>query len=295
MTRNIGKGWWLGLFLVLALAIEFARWAYHASLREVALLDGTILFCLVAFLAAASIGKTTLALFPLPRATFWHHAHVMVGWLSCVVFVMHAGTPSFSGWLPSILWLLFALVAVSGILGEVLSQFLPVRMRESPDDTLCQQDSFHLPGNQGAKERRRPERVPFERIPELRQRLVVLAEELIKNETSRPTLAAFAKEKLIIFLLRPPAIVPLLLRSDTTFLHLSNAIRHEERYLDERGQATLYKLKGLAQAKNNLDYQYAHHVAIKGWTFIHVPLASALLIMAGVHGLLIRAFFGGEP
>jgi len=48
-------------------------------------------------------------------------------------------------------------------------------------------------------------------------------------------------------------------------------------------------------AKNNLDYQHALQMVLKGWLFVHIPLTYSLIVVAAVHGVLAYAFIDGSP
>ncbi len=51
-------------------------------------------------------------------------------------------------------------------------------------------------------------------------------------------------------------------------------------------------LKGLVEAKDDLDYQRALQGALKFWLFVHVPLTYGLLIFAAFHILVVYSFSG---
>ena len=51
-------------------------------------------------------------------------------------------------------------------------------------------------------------------------------------------------------------------------------------------------LRAAVEAKDDLDYHYAHQAVLKYWLFVHVPLAYSLVLVSGLHVVLAFAFGG---
>lgn len=80
----------------------------------------------------------------LGRAQTWLRGHIWLGLLACLLVALHSAFKA-GGPLTTWLWVLVAVVTVSGILGLVLQQFLPSLLLHSvPGETVAQQLSRAL-------------------------------------------------------------------------------------------------------------------------------------------------------
>jgi len=66
-------------------------------------------------------------------------------------------------------------------------------------------------------------------------------------------------------------------------------------YLDDAGKKRLAEIKDLVQAKDNLDYQYAHQGVLKAWLFVHIPATYGLIVLIIAHVAIVYAFSSGVP
>jgi len=260
-------------FLVLASAIVLGlTWSYGLSLHDTAFLSGWMLLVGVAFLTAFNLRKK-LPVLPLLSVSTWLQLHIYIGWLVIVLFLLHTSLRWPTGGLETGLWLLFVAVALSGVIGIVLSRVLPRRLR--------------LHG----------ERLIFERIPAFRAQLAGEVENLAMEsvtQISSNTIAEYYTSRLQPFFRKPRNVWAHLLGSNEALQRLSREIRSLERYLDSKGQETLKEIEWRVAAKDNLDQQYAVQLFLKGWLFVHLPLTYGLVLVAAVHAVVVYAFDGGS-
>ena len=50
-----------------------------------------------------------------------------------------------------------------------------------------------------------------------------------------------------------------------------------------------------AHLKDDLDYQWARQMLLKGWLFIHIPLTFSLLVLVALHIFVVYGFRGNLP
>ena len=66
-----------------------------------------------------------------------------------------------------------------------------------------------------------------------------------------------------------------------------------DRYLNDAERKFASQLRELATKKDDLDYQYALQITLKGWLLFHVPLAYSTVLLMLLHIVLAYAFGGG--
>ncbi len=105
--------------------------AVGLTLGSVAL--GIMLFC-----AALSL-KRKVPHWRLGKASTWLRGHIWLGLLTCLLVGLHAAF-RLGGPMTTLLWVLLALVTLSGLIGLVLQQFIPRLLLHSvPGETIAQQ------------------------------------------------------------------------------------------------------------------------------------------------------------
>lgn len=267
-ARRIRNGLFAGLILA---AIAVVVRLYDLGLRDTSFLTGWLLVAGVALLTLYNVRKK-LPMLPLLDAASWMQVHAYAGVLTLVVFFMHTGLRLPSGALESLLWLLFVVVAASGLLGVALTRLVPAHLT------------------------RHGERVIFERIPMLRANLAREVGELAEDSIERlasATIADYYRRELQPFFARPRNLVAHLLGSRRPLQRLCGGVRSLRRYLGDDGREILARIEDAVVAKDNLDYQHAWQLALKGWLFVHIPATYALILVAAVHVVLAYAFEGG--
>jgi hypothetical protein len=244
---------------------------YDLSLRDATFLSGWALAVGVVFLALYNARKK-LPFLPLIKSAYWLQAHLYVGLVAIIVFLIHTGAVLPNGPLETALWLLFVVVALSGLAGIVLSRHLAARLRQHG------------------------ERLIFERIPTFRARLAAEVEDLASrsvSETGSSTIAQYYASKLQPHFRRPRNLFAHLRESKEPLQAMCREIGSLERYLDADGRRILGEIEARVIAKDNLDYQYTLQLVLKGWLFVHIALTYAMILTALVHIALAYAFTGG--
>lgn len=230
--RRVRNGF---LTALLASLITVIHLEWESSLRRGGFFSGWVMFALVVFLVLFAVRKKLPGL-PLFGASAWLQAHVYIGFLCLLVFGLHGGWVMPKGIFEAVLWLVFVFIVGSGMVGLVLSRWLPPRM-----------------GRHG-------ERVLFERIPGFRLRLAEQVEELATRsvqETASSTIVDYYTERLAQFFARPRGRLVHLLDSNRSLKRLQGETHHLRRYLDAKGCEILDEIEECVAAKNNLDYQYS--------------------------------------
>ncbi len=261
------------LTAVLGAALFSGTWLYRLSLGDAAFFSGWLLIAGVGLLTLYNIRKK-FPFLPLLDVSSWLQVHIYTGWLVIALFLLHTSFRLPDGTLEIILWLLFAIVAGSGLVGLILSRTLPNRIR------------------------RHDESIIFERIPIVRARLEAEVEELAMRsvtETSSNTIAQYYGNQLQPYFAGPRNFFAHLVGSNRARVDMSRKIKSLERYLNKEGKEILDEIEWRVMAKNDLDHQYALQRLLKGWLFVHIPLTYSLVLIAVVHAVLVYAFSDGTP
>lgn len=242
--------------------------ALSRSMRDTAFLSGWMLFGLLLFLAAYNLRKK-LPYPPLLSSSTWLQFHIYLGFLSILLFLIHAGVTLPEGPLNMTLAGLFVVVSGSGVVGLVLSRTTPLRLTASGQEVL------------------------FERIPLYRRQLREEAEDLVvrcAEQARTTTLADFYQTRLVLFFEGPRHFWLHQIQGRRPLLKLLQELRALERYLNDEERQAAARLAELIEAKDSLDYQHTRQGVLKGWLFVHIPLTYALLLFVVVHAVLAHAF-----
>lgn len=261
------------LTMLAAAMITVLHLEWENSLRRSGLFSGWMMLGLVTVLVLFAVRKKLPGL-PLVGASTWLQAHVYLGFLCALVFVLHGGWRLPDGVFEAALWLVLVFIVVSGIVGLGLSRWLPPRME------------------------RHGERVLFERIPVFRRQLAERVQALAMKsvrETASSTIVDYHCHRLAKFFAAPRGRLEHLLDSNRVVRRLQAETQHLRRYLDPRGCEILDEIEDCVAAKINLDYQHALQSVLRGWRVLHVPISYAAVVMIGIHVLMVFAFSGGGP
>lgn len=269
LTRSLVS---LSIIALLTGGILTVDWLYGISLRDPSYFNGWLLLIFVVLLSLYNLRKK-LPFLPLWDVSVWLRLHVNTGWLCIVIFLAHTEFKLPNGAFESLIWSLFVIVAGSGILGLLISQMFPARLK------------------------RKGESIIFERIPQFRRQLAEQAEALALrsiNETSSASIADYYAARLRNFFNGPRNVFAHLFESNAAFVRMRGEMLSLKRYLDDRNRMILEEMLECVSTKDMLDYQYAHQLALKAWLFVHIPLTYSLLLLALVHIALVYAFSGGS-
>jgi hypothetical protein len=260
-------------FAVLALvsAVLLAASAVlTVSLHSTAKLTGWALLALVVGLASYNVRKK-LPFLPLGSSALWLQLHIYAGLLSIVMFGLHLRWRVPTGAFETVLALVFAAVAGSGVAGLWISRTLAARVTTRGDEVI------------------------YERIPALRQRLQIEVEQLLLKclaETESTAIPDFYLSRLKPFFDGPRNFWRHLGQSLRPCRQLLLEIEAQDRYLNDTERQYLQKIADRVRAKDALDYHYALQSTLKYWLFVHVPLTYGLLVLAAFHAVLVQAFSG---
>jgi len=211
---------------------------------------------------------------PLGRAVTWLQAHLYAGYFVIAVFLLHTSFSLPKGMLEWGLWVLFVIVALSGVIGAYLSRTTPAKLEQHS------------------------ERVIFERIPAFRAGLAQEVEALAidsVNQAGSLTISNLYVNTLHEFFRCPRNIFSHLKSSRRPLSRIQGELDNLRQYLDDAGKKRLAEIKDLVQAKDNLDYQYAHQGVLKAWLFVHIPATYGLIVLMIAHIAIVYAFSSGVP
>lgn len=215
--------------------------------------------------------RKKIPMLPLLTAAFWLQMHIYVGLLAAFVFAVHTGLRYPRGVFNQALWWCFVALTASGIFGIWAARAFAPRLRE------------------------RGEAILFDRLGVYRLRLAHESELLAARSAAdigSPLVAECYRDRVVPFMAGSRNFWAHLRGTRRPIERLLGELRALERYLNPRGRETLHELQERVVAKDNLDYQHALMSVLRGWLFLHIPLAYGIFIMIGIHVVLVYAFGG---
>ena len=245
-------------------------------LRPGLLASGWLLASFVLFLTLYNVRKK-LAYFPLFKSASWLQLHIYVGLLSIVLFTLHAGFEFGGEWhvprggFNRVFGLIYAVTAISGIVGLLLTRVFPSRITDRGEEFI------------------------FERIPIFVRQIRERAADLIVQgvaDSDALTLPDFYSLKLEWFFARPRHFWLHLIHSRRPLLTLIRELDLLDRYLNDGEKKIAGELTRLIEKKDAIDYAWALQRTLKGWLFIHIGLTYSLIAFLAVHVLIAFAFTG---
>ncbi len=254
-------------------AVIYLQTDYVAALHRSQFFDGWVLLAGVLFLAFFNVRKK-LPMLPLGSARNWTRIHVYTGYFVIGIFLLHTNMSLPRGGLDIGLWVVFVIVALSGLVGLAISRIMPLRLGDAR------------------------ERILLERIPGFRRKLAEdaaqIAEQSVSAEKSL-TISSFYADTVHGFMQRPRNFWGHIFGSRRAVNEIEMAIDRLERYMDDKGTESLERIRECVRAKNDLDFQYANLILLRGWLFFHIPATYSLILIAAVHVLAVFAFSSGAP
>lgn len=249
----------------------FLNDAYSIALRDAQYFNGWALAALIAAMLSLTVRKKVVIL-PFGRAKYWLQLHYYLGLVTIAVFLLHTDFQLPDAPVEWLLWIFFALVALSGLFGGLASKMVPRRLEGHGD------------------------RILFENIPLQRARLASRAEALamdsLQGGVSR-SLAELYVKRLHRYFSAPRNVWAHLKLSELPLTRIQGELESVQRYLDDTGKTRLEEMKSLVRAKNNLDFQYANGGVLKFWLFLHVPQTYAMIIFIIAHVVIAYGFSSG--
>lgn len=248
--------------LLVALGIVLAvSWAYSTMLYALSYATGWGLLALVLFLTFFNIRKR-LSYLPLLKISTWMKIHAYAGVFTLAVFFLHAGWGLPTGRFETLLWSMFMIVGISGIVGLIINRTIPVRQKQYGEVVFREQ------------------------ISTFRRQLANEIEELIINSmyhSQTRTLTKFYTARLHHFFAAPRNVLGHLLGQDVHIDKLLRELESASQYLDSDGKEVVSQIREKVLQKDGLDFQYAHYLILHAWLFIHIPATYSLLILAILH------------
>jgi hypothetical protein len=258
----------LATLAVAVVAATVATRALDAALRPAPVYTGLLLLAVLLLLTLFNARKK-LPFIPVFKASTWMQIHIYVGLFSVAVFLLHTGFKLPNGTFEIVLAAVFAIVSISGVFGLYLTRTLPRKMTD-----------FGQP-------------VIYEQIPARRRQIQDEAEALVLDaeaELHSSSVTDFYLSKLRPYLRARPPLFFALHSSGARMRRLDEQIGSISRYLADGERPVLELLRGLIEAKRNLDYQQSSQRLLRLWLFIHIPFTYSLLILAFAHGALALAY-----
>ena len=243
------------------------------------LIYGILAFLIMAFVSLLGARKKVPA-WRIGRATTWLKGHLWLSLLLIPLLLFHSGFKS-GGPLTVVIWMIFAIVMASGLLGIILQQMLPRLMTEQVRmETIYDQIDHVL------------QQVRYETDIQITQLVGPLGVELIVPEGATaakikegiPQPGSEQSKKFYLDRVRPsldPA-VPV----DATFNSATkiNTFFEEARLvLPPNFHATLDTLRDVMEECRQLERQKTLHHWLHGWLFCHVPLSVLLMVLTLIH------------
>lgn len=258
---------WIAAFATFALIAVWEQFE-RRTFADPDFATGYLLFALIVFLALYS-GRKRLSMIPLGRASVWLTLHVVVGLLVLALFWMHIRTLWPLGTVDQLLTGLFYAVCALGIIGYGLQLWLPGRLARVGREIIY-------------------ERIPAE-IASIRadvEAAVLSAAE----DSGHDTLGRYYLQTLAWYFARPRFVLSHAFGGRRAEYWFRRHLETIDRYLSEAERRHLGRIAELGVDKKCADAQYAMQSLLKRWTLVHVPLATALLVFATWHLVLVHVF-----
>jgi len=207
-------------------------------------------------------------------AARWMKLHIYTGYVVVALFLVHSQFRMPNSFIEWVLWILFVVTALSGIIGAYLSSTIPARL-----------DLHH----QG---------IDFDSIPRVRRHLASEAAQVAAQAEQHPTLrpiVAFYSTTLYDFLARPRDLHSHIRHSPRPLQIMSQKIETLESGLSGEATEVIQKIRQLVTTKAYLDFQYAQQLMLQAWLFIHVPATYGLIVASVLHVAHSYAFTTGVP
>ncbi len=246
-------------------------WLYDTALRDPRTFDGWVLFGGITFQVFFS-WRRRFAKLPLGRVTAWMQAHIYCGYFVVATFALHTQFTLPDTGLEWVLWLLFVLVAVSGVVGAFLARAIPSKLEANVSQ------------------------VPLEKISSQQAKIAREVDDLVVGSVDgdgAAVLTNFYTQTLHTFFRKPRNFMSHLSHSKRPLKVICGELEAFERYLDKQGKETLQSIRERIVAKDDLDFQYAHQGLLIAWLFIHIPATYGLIALSIIHVAIVHAFSSG--
>ncbi len=202
----------------------------------------------------------------------WLQFHIYAGWFVVLVFASHTRLSFPDTGLEWALWVLFVVVALSGLIGTYLTNAIPTKLEQHGKGLTFEQ----IRGRQHI----------------FASRVEALAAQSVA-QTGSATFSELYAGTLHDYFGAPRNAVAHLRNSRRPVKRLLFEISRLDGDADPTDQKTLTELRILVEAKDKLDYQYAHERTLRSWLFVHVPATYALVVLSVLHMAVVYAYRSG--
>jgi hypothetical protein len=261
------------LSVAVCVALGLTTWALHLAheiaLSHPAVISGWALAAAMLFLMLYNLRKKLDFLPALFASRHWLWGHLVVGYWSAWLFILHVGLRLPEGVLETVLWLQFVGVIGSGVFGHYVSRRFPPLMADRGQEALYQRIPVLI-------------RAQRERVTEAVLR--------VAREGESPAIPEFYTKHLIAFLGGPRNALAHLFNSRRPRETLLRELDVLERISPREEVEVVNELREVVMGKDDLDYQHAHMSVLKYWLFFHVPLSYSLMVVAALHVVLAYSY-----
>jgi hypothetical protein len=254
-------------------------WIYGNALRDPRYLDGWLLAGGIGlqFFFHITVGAARLS----PKYVLrWRKIHIFLGYLLIAAFVSHSDFSLPGTGFEWALWTTFVLVTLSGVFGTYLA--------------------WSLQSKRGIDERIAYDRIPTRRAELAREVHAVVVRTdpaVVAIALPAPPYDAWILDlyttQLRDFFQGQRNFTPHLIGSQRPLKRLTDEIDSLSGYVDQPSRKKLAAVRDLVVEKDRLDFARVYLGLTKGWLFVHVPAAYALLVLMVLHVVVVYAFSSG--
>ncbi len=210
----------------------------------------------------------------LPRRSWMLKGHIWLGLLSFVFIVCHSGF-RWGGTLERLLWVIFGLTLLSGIVGLALQRVLPRLITELVSEETPYEQMGHV---RALILRRADEIVDGLCRPRHERKLAAVGAAAVEEQSG----VAAELRRTYDDLIRPYLVGRSRVRSG----RLVDAVAQLLTYPALDGaREPLQELQKLCARRKQIDQQETLHVWLHGWLLLHIPLSAALLVLGVAHAV----------
>ncbi len=234
---------------------------FKISLVDAARYSGFLLIGLVFFLTLFNARKKFPGI-PLLKVSTWTQIHIYLGFFCVFIFFLHIDFSLPNGIFEISLALIFLAVAVSGVIGLIITRWLPRHMIDAGEPLI------------------------YEMIPTYRRKVLEEVKELVlqaERELKSSTIGDLYVNSLITYFQNTPGILQAFFLKAANYRNAIESVRSNQRYMDTDETKYSTKLLELLKIKRNIDIQDSSQRLLKKWLFIHIPLSYSLIILSLVH------------
>jgi hypothetical protein len=215
--------------------------------------------------------RRRISVIPVLPVRIWKTLHEYLGWFALTLFLLHLNARWPNGVIEISLTTLYLFVAVSGIIGQLLNYWVPMRLNELDEEFI------------------------YERIPVLIQNIRENMETSVRmaaeaNQNSR--LVEFYFDKLANLISRRTNIADGLFRRSRSWKTVEKDLLNLKTRLPGVEKDLAQEICTLLRKRRELELSYAYQWLAKSWLLIHVPLSFTMIVLLILHVLTIHAFRG---